>query len=176
MNDASPWVQVWSVANPSWSRSTSVSPTQSRSNCPKRSSYPHPNATTRGLAWAVLPPSITHHDFAADPTTVLLSLFSPYITPGTEKRGSRAGSTQRGCCRDWGEATEDDAFEEEARKKRVAGSSSPKKQQNGSGEGSDGGGDGAVTEQPGASPDMAAKTTADATTTTETKPDAGEAK
>jgi len=96
-----------------------------------------------------------------------------YSSP--EKPGpSRTGSTQRGCCREWGEPTEDDVFEEEARNRRLANSSS-KEHQNGdadkNGEGTEGGGDAAVTEQPGASPEMAATTT-----TTATKPDTDEAK
>ena len=105
-------------------------------------------------------------------------LLPPRSRRVVEKRGSRAGSTQRGCCRDLGEATEDDEFEVEARKRRLADSSS-KKHQDGSGdkngEGSEGEGNGTVTEQPGASPEMAATTT-EAKNTTTTKPDTDEAK
>ena len=57
--------------------------------------------------------------------------------------------------------------------------SSSKKRQNGSGDkdgqGSEGEGNGTVTDQPGASPEMAATTT-EATTITATKPDTDEAK
>jgi len=86
------------------------------------------------------------------------------------KPGSRAGSTQRGCCRNLGESTEDDVFEENARRQRVA--DSPKELPNGSGESKEeGGGDRAVAEQPAASPAMTT-----VASTTAVKPDSDEVK
>jgi len=92
----------------------------------------------------------------------------------TEKPGSRSGSTQRGCCRNLGESTEDDVFEENARKERVANSS--KKDKSGSQDKSgkegeeEGRGNAPVTEQPVPPPAMAAPTI------TVTKPEMDEAK
>jgi len=85
-----------------------------------------------------------------------------------KKPGSRPGSTQRGCCGNWGESTEDDEFEEAARKERLAKSSKKPKNLNQDGgkeekivEGNEeeGGGDKAVSDQPLASPEMTAPPT-----------------
>ena len=110
------------------------------------------------------------------PTNTNLDSFFPITV--VEKPGSRTGSTQRGCCRNLGESTEDDVFEETARKQRLAKSSKKGQNQNGnedkSGkENEEEGGNEQVTEQPAASPEM---TAAAPTTTTVTKPGADEVK
>lgn len=92
----------------------------------------------------------------------------------TGKPGSPSVSTQRGCCRNCGEATEDDDFEKNARRQRAA--DPPKEHQSGSEDKSGregeekGRGDGPVTEQPVPPPAMTVPTTA------VTKPDTDEAK
>ena len=106
-----------------------------------------------------------------------------------EKPGTRTGSTQRGCCKNWGESTEDDGFDEAARRERLA--KSPKKRHgknpdnkdldDGGNEeknpkegnkGEEGGGDRTVNQQPGPSPEMSADT-ADATTKLEEGTESG---
>lgn len=95
---------------------------------------------------------------------------------GVEKPGAQIGSTQRGCCRNLGESSEDDEFEAGARRQRLAGSSKKRKNRNLNGEneeeekeksgrGNEEGGDKTVSEQPAASPEMTAPPTDDVTKT-----------
>lgn len=92
--------------------------------------------------------------------------FPSPITVVAEKPGSSSGTAQRGCCRNWGESTEDDEFEETARRQRLAESG-------GKGENEIGkeGGDGPVTQQPATPPPMTTATSTNVTkaSTDETK-------
>ena len=79
------------------------------------------------------------------------------------KPGTRVEVTQRGCCKNWGEPTEDDEFEERARRQRVAKASrKPEDQNQNGGKGvkeDEEGGDKTVSEQPEVSPGMIAPAT-----------------
>jgi hypothetical protein len=100
------------------------------------------------------------------PPPFLIFFFFFFSINRPEKPGARPGSNQRGCCRNWGESTEDDVFEQDARRERSkkptgAGGDDEKGVKGNESEG----GDKPVNEQPLASPEMTAPATEVATDT-----------